>query len=274
MVRTIFLFILLVPGSYGHSQERNQTASIHNALADTSSFIVPDISTQQLKQIIAAGSVLLLDTRPHEEWASGHLPGAINVAPKPGMEMSLYTSDLHEILRLVNGDKKKALLLYCNGPFCDKSKRLCTDLVNEGFTNIMRYQGGTPLWRTTGNALQVEKDGLIYFTRDKTAVWVDAREEGAYKKETLKGAVNIPFNRLTDSKNTGEIKLAKDDGRLPMHDHNTRIVVIADNIQQASAVSDAITKEAFHNVCYYNGSYGEARKVIEGTMLPGKEVKQ
>src|SRR5688572_20906225 len=107
MARIFFLFIFLVLRLNGYTQEVKQYTSIHHALADTISFLVPEISTQQLKQVLAEGSVLLLDTRPNEEWANGHLPGAINVSPKPDMEMSLYTSDVHEILRLVKGDKNR-----------------------------------------------------------------------------------------------------------------------------------------------------------------------
>lgn len=263
MTRILYLSVFLLFHLIGYTQELKQATTIQHALADTSLFVVPEITTQQVKQVIAKSSALLLDTRPYDEWASGHLPGAINVSPKPGMPISLYTSDVHEILRIVKGDKSKALVLYCNGPFCGKSKRVSADLVKEGFTNVVRFQAGTPVWRAAGNVLQVEKEGLAYFSKDRTAVWVDAREEAAYRKETIKGAVNIPFNRMTGIKDSGEIKNAKDDGRLPMHDHNTRIVVIGDNLQQTTAVSEAITKEAFHNVYYFNGSFREARTILK-----------
>jgi rhodanese-related sulfurtransferase len=259
----ISLFLLLVVLQlYGYTQDVKQPLSIHDALADTTSFVVPDMSTQQLKKVMAAGSALLLDTRPFEEWARGHLPGALNVAPKAGMEMSLYTSDVDEILRLARGDKNKALVLYCNGPFCDKSKRLSADLVLEGFTNVLRYQAGIPVWQATGNVLQVEEPALTYFNKDKTVVWIDAREEDDFNKGSVKGAINIPFNKLTGHKNTGIIKEAKDDGRLPMLDHNTRIIVLADKVPEAVAVAEAIAREAFHNVYYYNGSVREARKAV------------
>ena len=48
-----------------------------------------------------------------------------------------------------------------------------------------------------------------------------------------------------------------------MHDHNTRIIVFANNGEEAAAVAMAITKEAFHNVNYYNGSYEEIKKVFD-----------
>jgi rhodanese-related sulfurtransferase len=46
-------------------------------------------------------SALVLDTRPHLEWAMSHIPGARDVAPKPGMPLSQYTSDVAESGRLV-----------------------------------------------------------------------------------------------------------------------------------------------------------------------------
>jgi rhodanese-related sulfurtransferase len=51
----------------------------------------------------------------------------------------------------------------------------------------------------------------------------------------------------------GELKAAKDDGRLPMEDHNTRIIVFGRDAQQARAVAEAIAREAFHNVSYFDG---------------------
>jgi rhodanese-related sulfurtransferase len=106
-----------------------------------------EVSTKELRQILVLGTALVLDTRPHLEWALGHIPGALNVAPKPGMPMSLYTSDVAEVLRLTAGDRNRPLVLYCNGPFCGKSRRVADDLLAAGFTNVRRYQLGAPVWR-------------------------------------------------------------------------------------------------------------------------------
>jgi hypothetical protein len=51
----------------------------------------------------------------------------------------------------------------------------------------------------------------------------------------------------------GEVKKAKDDGRLPMEDHNTRIIVFGRDGAQAKAVAEVIMREAFHNVSYFVG---------------------
>jgi HEAT repeat protein len=51
------------------------------------------------------------------------------------------------------------------------------------------------------------------------------------------------------------VKTAKDDGRLPMEDHNTRLIVFGRDGTQAQAVAEAIAREAFHNVAYFGGTF-------------------
>ncbi len=109
-----------------------------------------EISTEELETILATGSATVLDARPFLEFAISHIPGAVNVAPKPGVPMSMYVSDIAEIGRLVRGNKAAPLVLYCNGPHCGKSKRLATELAEAGHSNVRRYQLGIPVWRAVG----------------------------------------------------------------------------------------------------------------------------
>ena len=210
-----------------------------------------EVSTKELKQIIKDGSAVLLDARPPMEFATSHIPGALNVAPQPGRPAHLYMSDVAEVGRLVGGAKDKKLVLYCNGPFCGKTKRLGTELLGAGYTNVRRYQLGAPGWRTlSGEAMQTHLSALRYIARDKTAVWIDARESAAFRAGTLSGARNIAPSGVRPGKDQGVMKEAKDDGRLPMDDHNTRIIVFGSNARDARAVADAIASEAFHNVSF------------------------
>ena len=55
---------------------------------------------------------------------------------------------------------------------------------------------------------------------------------------------------------------AKDDGRLPVEDHNTRIIVFGRDSLQARTVAEQIAKNAFHNVAYFVGTYDTLRTVI------------
>src|SRR5436190_34064 len=134
-----------------------------------------EVSTDELRQVLKDNSATVFDARPPMEYATSHIPGALNVAPKAGVPMSVYVSDSAEIGRLVP-DKTAPIVLYCNGPFCGKSKRLGEELLDAGFTNVRRYQLGAPAWRALVGVMQIEMDGVRYVRDgDRTAVWVDAR---------------------------------------------------------------------------------------------------
>ena len=222
-----------------------------------------EVSTRELKEIIKSGSAVLLDARPPMEYAVSHIPGALNVAPQPGRPAHLYISDVAEVGRLLGGAKDKALILYCNGPFCGKTKRLGTELAGAGYTNVRRYQLGAPAWRAlAGQAMQTELAALPYIKGDRTAVWIDAREPAAFKAGTVAGARNIAPSGLRPGKDQGVMKEAKDDGRLPMDDHNTRIIVFGSNASDARAVADAIASEAFHNVSFVAAPVEQVQRAL------------
>lgn len=223
----------------------------------------PEVSTEQLRELLGAGSVMLLDTRPHLEWAISHIPGSLNVAPKPGVPMSLYTSDVAEVDRLVRGNKAQPLVLYCNGPFCGKSKRVSQELLAAGYSSVRRYQLGAPVWRALGGVMATEPDGIRYIVEnDRTAVLIDARPARDFAVGTIPGAVNIPASSLAAERNSGVIKAAKDDLRLPMNDHNTRIVVFGNSPDDARVLAEAIVQEAFHNVSYFTGSFSLLEQIL------------
>lgn len=219
-----------------------------------------EISTDELRAILVSGSATVFDARPRAEYGMGHIPGAKNVAAKPGVPMSEYVSDVAEIGRAVNGDKKTPIVLYCNGPFCGKSKRLADELVADGFTNVRRYQLGIPVWRALGGPCEMSFEAFWgVLEKDRTAVVIDAREVEAFRTLSLPGSRNIPRSLVLEGKDVGEIKKAKDDGRLPMEDHNTRIIVLAADGAAARYVAGALTYEAFQNVCYLEGSFAQAK---------------
>ena len=110
----------------------------------------PEISTEELRKILAEQSTTVFDARPFNEYAVSHIPAAVNVSAKPGVPISLYVSDVAEIGHVVRGNKVAPIVLYCNGPFCGKSKRLAEELLAAGYTNVRRYQLGIPVWRALG----------------------------------------------------------------------------------------------------------------------------
>lgn len=225
---------------------------------------VVEISTAELEQILQEKSAVLLDTRPHLEWSVSHIPTALNVAPKPGVPIALYTSDVAEIGRLVGGDKSQPLVLYCNGPYCGKSNRVAGELLNAGYTNVRRYQLGAPVWRALVGVMVIEQDGAQHvFWNDNTAVWIDVRDPSLFAKGSIPGAKNLPRSRVLPGKDVGEVFAAKNDSRLPMQDHNTRIIVFGQDSKQASEVAEALAREAFHNVAYFGGTYTVLKAAVD-----------
>jgi class 3 adenylate cyclase/rhodanese-related sulfurtransferase len=222
-----------------------------------------EVSTEEFQQIVAKEQAIVLDTRPHLEFAISHVPGALNVSARPGVPMSMYVSDVAEVSRLVGGDLKRAIVVYCNGIFCPKSKRLMAELLAAGHINVRRYQLGIPIWRAFGGVTEIEADGLRYvLSLDRTAVLIDVREEDVFKVRALPGARNLPRSRVLEVRDVGEMRKAKDDGRLPMQDHNTRIIVLGRTPGDARFVAKAIAHEAFHNVAYFPGTFEEAEAAL------------
>ena len=156
--------------------------SIFQATLGESGQRTAEVSTEQLRAILADKSAVVLDTRPFREFAISHIPGAVNVAAKPGVPISAYVSDVAEIGRLLEGKKETPLVLYCNGPYCGKSKRLAEELLTAGYTNVRRYQLGIPVWRALGGLTEIEPDGLRHVVaNDRTAVLIDAREADVFR---------------------------------------------------------------------------------------------
>ena len=88
------------------------------------------------------GLVTLLDVRPAEEYAAGHLPGALNV---PIGKLESYLSKL---------PRRKEVVAYCRGPYCLMSFEAVEKLRKRGF-KAKRLQDGFPEWRAAG--LPVER---------------------------------------------------------------------------------------------------------------------
>ena len=102
--------------------------------------------------------------------------------------------------------------------------------------------------------MQVEKPALLrLLAQDATSALIDGRAKAGLKSR-LRNAISIPL--LEASK-------AKDDGRLPMTDHNTRIFVVGTNGIEARAVAEAIVHDAFHNVTFFGGAITDLRELLE-----------
>src|SRR6266446_6276174 len=217
-------------------------STVYNTMLGETNVTTPEISTVQLEKIIADSSAPVLDVRFAQEYAIAHIPGSINI---PEKEVESITQRFP--------DKATLIVLYCNGPFCGKSKRVSAELVKRGYTNVKRYQLGIPIWRALGHTVQTDLAGFQYvFGPDKTAVIVDARIRGEFEQGSVPGAVNVL---------AGEAEQANEpaDGRLPHKDKGTRVVVFAGDPKDARKVAEEIAKKAYWNSSYFGGATDELR---------------
>jgi rhodanese-related sulfurtransferase/DNA-binding transcriptional ArsR family regulator len=91
------------------------------------------------------GLVTVIDVRPPEEYASGHVPGAVNIPLK----------DLEQ--RLKELPREQEIVAYCRGPHCVLAFDAVAQLRAKGF-QARRLEDGFPEWREAG--LPVEKSAV------------------------------------------------------------------------------------------------------------------
>jgi ArsR family transcriptional regulator len=95
------------------------------------------VSRADLAARLAEGSVTVLDVRPADEYAAGHVPGALNV-PLAQLEGILPKLALED-----------EVIAYCRGPYCVYAHQAVAALRRRGF-NARRLEGGLPEWREDG----------------------------------------------------------------------------------------------------------------------------
>ena len=83
------------------------------------------------------GLVTVLDVRPEDEYALGHLPGAINIPLKA------LTRQLKKL------DRSREIIAYCRGAYCVLSFEAVAALRARGF-EARRLEDGLPEWRAAG----------------------------------------------------------------------------------------------------------------------------
>lgn len=95
------------------------------------------VSRQDLARRLKDGLVTVLDVRPADEFAAGHLPRAINI---PLRELAGRLRDL---------PKNREVVAYCRGPYCVLAFEAAALLRKHGF-KVRRLEDGYPEWKAAG----------------------------------------------------------------------------------------------------------------------------
>ncbi|MBM2323298.1 MULTISPECIES: ArsR/SmtB family transcription factor [Roseobacteraceae] len=121
--------------------ERNlaQVERILRGLSDGEDAPEP-ITRAELAARLADDSVTVLDVRPADEYAAGHIPGALNAT----------LSEIDGVVSMF--DSTAEIVAYCRGPYCVYAHQAVAALRRHGL-NARRLDGGLPEWREDGRKI-------------------------------------------------------------------------------------------------------------------------
>jgi rhodanese-related sulfurtransferase len=95
------------------------------------------VTTEELKQRLKDGSVIILDVRPTEEYGAGHIPGARSI---PLAELKARLREL---------PRTREIIAYCRGPYCILADEAVALLQSRGL-KAFRLEQGFPDWKARG----------------------------------------------------------------------------------------------------------------------------
>jgi rhodanese-related sulfurtransferase len=99
------------------------------------------ISASDLKAQLERGEAIrLVNALPEWEFRRGHIPG------------SERFESLDEAVASLKPDEE--VVVYCTDPPCRASQKLYHDLVDRGYANVRRFEGGLVEWAERGYPLE------------------------------------------------------------------------------------------------------------------------
>jgi len=127
------LLNLLQQVSERHLADVNRLVDTYLTVKDELEPVPRDELMQRVKQ----GLVTVIDVRPPQEYAAGHVPGAINIPP----------ADLEKHLQAI--DSNQEVVAYCRGAHCILSFDAVEKLREKG-VKASRLEEGFPEWKSAG----------------------------------------------------------------------------------------------------------------------------
>lgn len=112
----------------------------------TSKDSLDPIPAKELLDRVKQDLVTVLDVRPAEEYAAGHVPGAINI---PLSQLEQHLEQL---------DPGQEIVAYCRGPHCILAFSAVEQLRAKGF-QARRLENGYPEWKVAGLPTEIADEG-------------------------------------------------------------------------------------------------------------------
>ncbi|GGN46161.1 rhodanese-related sulfurtransferase [Actinoplanes campanulatus] len=98
------------------------------------------IVRDQLRALLDAGTVILVEALPQPHYDAEHTPGAVNVPAELTAEQAAALAP----------DRDATVVTYCSGPSCGRSKVTAAAFTRLGYTDVRVYEGGKADWTQAG----------------------------------------------------------------------------------------------------------------------------
>lgn len=93
-----------------------------------------DITLDQICKHVKNNTAVVIDARSPEDFARGHVRGAINV---PAGQMEAFVAQIQQ-----NVTSDEFIIIYCASSSCGSGDMVCEYLAAQGYTNMRVYKPG------------------------------------------------------------------------------------------------------------------------------------
>ncbi len=101
---------------------------------------IDDVRTA--RKIFDSKTALFVDARTRENYAQGHIPGAVS------LPVGLFDERIDSFMSKYS--PKQPIVTYCSGRTCEDSHNLAQLLLESGFVNVRVFIDGFPGWEAEG----------------------------------------------------------------------------------------------------------------------------
>jgi len=160
------------------------------------------VNTDRLVEMFSQNKAfVLIDARSSQEYKEAHIKGSVSIPDK----------ELKKNMSLLPKDRSTLIVIYCNGVKCGKSGRLAGRLGPLGYSNIMIYSEGIPVWEERklpivagpeyGRKIETRKLSPAEIKKmvdgqAKDFVLVDVRDSSEFREGHIPTAINIPAEQF------------------------------------------------------------------------------
>ncbi len=100
------------------------------------------ISREELRrELDQNGNLVVIEVLSHEQYAKGHVPGALNVP---------LGEQFDETIQQAVPDRDKEVVVYCANKQCSASPRAAQRMEELGYRHVYDYEDGKADWQDAG----------------------------------------------------------------------------------------------------------------------------